>query len=301
MNTSTLRYLLAIVDTGSFGRAAALCRVSQPTLSVQVRKLEETLGVTLLERHTRMVIPTPACHRILGHMRAAVAAADRILAEAQREQDPLAGRLRLGIIPTLAPYLLPLVFAPLRAAFPALAFEPWEEQTATLLRLLRAHELDAALLASDAEGSDLIARPLFTEGFLAALPPGHPLASRPHVAEEDLAPDILLLAEGHCLREQVVAACGGERGAASGALRAASLPTLLNMVAAGYGTTLIPALAARAAEDIGVMLRPLARHTQRQVSIVWRTHFPREAAIEGLGRVISGQVGAALAARAPAA
>jgi LysR family hydrogen peroxide-inducible transcriptional activator len=289
MNISTLRYVLAVVDTGSFGRAAAVCGVSQPTLSVQVRKLEEALGVTLLERNTRMVAPTAACDRIIGHMRATVASAELILSEAQTQRDPLSGRFRLGIIPTLAPYVLPHVFAPLRAAFPALGFEPWEEQTATLIRLLRGHELDAALLASETDGHDLVSRSLFEEPFIAALPPGHRLAVQDQVAEDDLATDILVLAEGHCLRDQVLAACG-DRGGTSGALRAASLPTLLNMVAAGYGTTVIPALAAAPAREIGVVLRPLAARTMRRVRIVWRPQFPREVAIEAIATVIRGKV-----------
>src|SRR6202789_4136182 len=139
----------------------------------------------------------------------------------------------------LAPYLLPLVFAPLREALPALEIEPWEDQTTALLERLRAHELDAALLATEVDGPDLASQPLFAEPFVAALPPEHPLAGREVVAEADLARDILVLADGHCLRGQALAACGYS-GALGGALRASSLPTLLNMVAAGYGTTLIP-------------------------------------------------------------
>src|ERR687894_2397277 len=286
LNVRDLRYLLAVAEHGHFGRAAEACGISQPTLSVQVRKLEELLGVALFERTSKAVTPTAACELLIGHVRAAVAEADAILAVARNLRDPLAGRFRLGIIPTLAPYLLPLVFAPLREALPALEVEPWEDQTAALLERLRAHELDAALLATEVDGPDLVSQPLFAEPFLAALPREHPLAACAVVAEEDLAEDILVLADGHCLRDQALAACG-RSGALGGTLRAASLSTLLNMVAAGYGTTLIPGLAAGAAQDAGIVLRPLAAQAGQTVRIAWRTRFPRRAAVEATGEVIA--------------
>jgi LysR family hydrogen peroxide-inducible transcriptional activator len=286
MNLRDLRYLLAVAEHGHFGRAAEACGISQPTLSVQIRRLEELLGVALFERGAKAVAPTPACERLLGHVRAAVTEADAILAVARSLRDPLAGRFRLGIIPTLAPYLLPLVFAPLRAALPALEVEPWEDQTSALLDRLRAHELDAALLATEADAPDLQSMALFAEPFLAALPPDHRLAARDAVGEDELAEDILVLADGHCLRDQALAACG-RSGALGGALRASSLPTLLNMVAAGYGTTLIPALAAGAAQDAGIVLRPLAARAGRIVRIAWRARFPQRAAVEAVGEVIA--------------
>jgi LysR family hydrogen peroxide-inducible transcriptional activator len=289
VNLRDLRYLLAVAEHAHFGRAAKACGVSQPTLSVQVRRLEELLGVALFERSSKTVAPTAACERLIGHARAAVAEAEAVLAVARTLRDPLAGRFRLGIIPTLAPYLLPLVFAPLREALPALEVEPWEDQTATLLARLRAHELDAALLATEVDGPDLASRPLFAEPFLAALPHRHPLAGREIVAQADLARDILVLADGHCLREQALAACG-HSGALGGALRASSLSTLLNMVAAGYGTTLIPGLAAGAAQDAGIVLRPLAARAARTVRIAWRAHFPRRAVVEAVGETIAARL-----------
>jgi len=289
MNLRDLRYLLAVAEHEHFGRAAKACGVSQPTLSVQVRKLEDLLGVALFERTSKAVAPTAACKRLIGHARGAVAETEAILAVARDLRDPLAGRFRLGIIPTLAPYLLPLVFAPLCAALPALEIEPWEDQTLALLDRLRAHELDAALLATDVDGPDLASLPLFDEPFVAALPPEHPLAEHEAVSEADLALDILVLADGNCLRDQTMAACG--HGAAlDGALRASSLSTLLNMVAAGYGTTLIPGLAAGAARDAGITLRPLATRAGRTVRIVWRRHFPRRVAVEAVGEVIAARL-----------
>ncbi|HQR89886.1 MAG: LysR family transcriptional regulator [Caulobacter sp. 12-67-6] len=286
MNLRDLRYLLAVVEHEHFGQAARACGVSQPTLSVQIRKLEELVGVALFERTSKAVTPTVACQQLIGHARDAVTAAEAILATARNLRDPLAGRFRVGIIPTLAPYLLPLVFAPLREALPHLEVEPWEDQTSALLERLRAHELDAALLATEVDGPDLISQPLFDEPFLAALPPDHPLAGQAVVTESDLARDILVLADGHCLRDQTLAACG-QSGALSGPLRAASLPTLLNMVAAGYGTTLVPGLAAGAAQDAGIVLRPLAEQTGRTVRIVWRANFPGRPAVEAVGEIIA--------------
>jgi LysR family hydrogen peroxide-inducible transcriptional activator len=289
MNLRDLRYLLAVAEHGHFGRAARACGVSQPTLSVQVRKLEEALGVTLFERTSKAVAPTAACTRLIGHARAAVAEAEAMLEVARDMRDPLAGPFRLGIIPTLAPYLLPLVFAPLRAALPALELEPWEDQTSALLERLRAHDLDAAVLATEVDGPDLASVELFAEPFLAALPPEHILAQRGTVAEAELTRDILVLADGHCLRDQALAACG-QSGALGGPLRASSLSTLLNMVAAGYGTTLIPALAAGAAQDAGIVLRPLSRPAGRTVRIAWRAQYPRRAAVEAVGEVIAGRL-----------
>jgi LysR family transcriptional regulator, hydrogen peroxide-inducible genes activator len=286
MNLRDLRYLLALAEHGHFRRAAEACGVSQPTLSVQLRKLEEALGVALFERTSQAVTPTAACERLIGHARGAVAEADALLAAARSLRDPLAGRFRLGIIPTLAPYLLPLVFAPLRAALPGLEVEPWEDQTAALIDRLRAHELDAALLATEVETPELIGQALFDEPFLAALPPEHPLAGRPAIGQDELAEDILVLADGHCLREQALEACG-RSGALGGALRAASLSTLLNMVAAGFGTTLVPGLAAGAAQDAGIVLRPLAEPAGRTIRIVRRARYPRAAAVEAVGQVVA--------------
>ena len=289
MNLRDLNYVLALSEHRHFGRAAKVCGVSQPTLSVQIRRLEQLLGVTLFERSSKDVTPTVVCDQLAGHARAAVAAGEAVLAVARTLRDPLAGRFRLGIIPTLAPYLLPLVFAPLRTALPALAIEPWEDQTGALLTRLRAHELDAVLLGTPVDSPDLDSRTLFEEPFLAALPPDHPLAAREQVTEAELAPDILVLADGHCLRDQALSACG-TTGALDGALRAASLSTLLNMVAAGYGTTLVPALAAGAAQDSGIVLRPLVTQAGRTVRIAWRTHFPRRAAVDAVGDVLAGRL-----------
>jgi len=286
MTPRDLRYMLALAEHRHFGRAAEACRVSQPTLSVQLRKLEESLGAALFERSSKQVVPTPVCEALLPHARIALAEIEAMSALARALADPLRGTLRIGVIPTLGPYLLPLVLAPLREALPDLAIEPWEDVTTTLLDKLRAHELDAALLATEPDATDLASRALFTEPFIAALPPDHALAARDRIAEADLAADVLVLADGHCLRDQALAACG-LAGPLGGALRAASLATLINMVPAGYGTTLVPGLAAGAAQDAGIMLRPLAARASRTIRIVWRSALPRRAAIEAVARIIA--------------
>jgi len=286
MNLRDLRYLLAVVEHEHFGRAAEACGIRQPTLSVQIRRLEELLGVELFERTNKTVVPTAACEQLIGHVRAAVAEMGAVIDIGRSLRDPLAGRLRLGVIATLAPFLLPLIFGPLRQALPGLELEPWEDQTASLLKRLRNHELDAALLATDVLEPDLLSQVLFCEPFIAALPPDHRLAGLAAVAETDLADDILVLADGHCLRDQVLAACR-QHGTHNSAMQATSLMTLLNMVAAGYGTTLIPGLAAGVAQDMGIALRPLAAPAGRTVRLVWRARFARRAALEAVGNLIA--------------
>lgn len=285
MNLRDLRYLLAIAEHRHFGRAAEACHVSQPTLSGQIRKLEEYLGVTLFERTTKSVVPTGIGERVLALAAQAVEHADAIEAVARTARDPLVGPLKLGVIPTLGPYLMPLVFGPLKQAHPELMLELWEDVTDSLLDRLRTHRLDAALIATDPDDGDLIGRELFTEPFLAALPARHPLAGKARLDEADLAPDLLVLADGHCLRDQTLAACG-RTDPQSGAFRAAGLETLVNMVAAGFGTTLIPGLAAGAMQGKPIVLRPLTGPTARTVRLVGRAGYPRAAALDAVAEVI---------------
>jgi LysR family transcriptional regulator, hydrogen peroxide-inducible genes activator len=285
VNLRDLRYLLAVAEHRHFGRAAEACHVSQPTLSGQLRKLEEELGIVLFERTNKWVVPTEAGERVLAHAARAVEEADAITAVARAARDPLSGPLRLGVIPTLGPYLMPLVFGPLREAYPGLGLELWEDVTEALLERLRGQRLDAALIATEVREDEFSQIQLFTEPFLAALPAGHPLAGRERLREADLAPDLLVLADGHCLRDQVLAACG-RVDAEAGALRAASLETLVNMVVAGYGTTLVPGLAAGALRGREVVLRPLRDLPGRTVRLVHRPTFPRVKALEAVASVV---------------
>jgi LysR family transcriptional regulator, hydrogen peroxide-inducible genes activator len=288
MNLQELAYFAAVAEHSHFGRAAEACHISQPTLSGQLLKLEQEIGVTLFERNNRRVSITPIGEKILEHARRALQEVEAIRAAASASRNQLAGPLKLGVIPTLAPYLMPRILGPLRKAHPHLMLELWEDITATLLDRLRRQQLDAALIATEVADGGLTAVPLFEESFLAALPPRHPLARRQTIEEADLGGDLLVLADGHCLAGQARAACGapGEH-LPQRALQAGSLETLANLVAAGYGTTLIPRLAAASVLARGVVLRPLAGKASRTIRLASRVTFPRPRALRALERAIA--------------
>jgi LysR family hydrogen peroxide-inducible transcriptional activator len=290
MNLQELSYFVAVAEHRHFGRAAQACHVSQPTLSGQLLKLEQQLGVTLFERNNRRVSITPVGEQILEHARRALEEAGLVESVAKTSQDQLVGPLKLGVIPTLAPYLIPLILGPLREAYPRLTIELWEDITVSLLDRLRGQRLDAALLATEIPESDLTSVDLFDEPFLAALPAGHRLASRKKIDQADLADDLLVLADGHCLAGQARETCGRHGdGLPQRALQAASLETLANLVAAGYGTTLAPQLASSSMERRGVVLRPLAAKAFRTIRLASRQTFPRPRALQALVRVIMAQ------------
>ena len=296
MNLQELRYLVAVAEHRHFGRAAEACNVSQPTLSSQIRKLEIELGVTLLERTNKRVDITPVGSQILIHAQRALAEAGQMEAVARAARDPLVGSLKLGVIPTLAPYLMPILLKPLRQAYPGLAIELWEDQTRALIDGLRNHRLDAALLATPPDAPEITEIALFDEPLLAALPLDHPLAALRKVNEESLAEEMLVLAEGHCLANQALSACGKplpaknrsttQRSALQSSMQAATLETLVNLVAAGYGATLIPALAAGSLGQRGIALRPLAGQSHRTIRLVSRPGFPRPQALRALEKTI---------------
>jgi LysR family hydrogen peroxide-inducible transcriptional activator len=297
MNLRDLKYFIALADTRHFGQAAARTFVSQPTLSGQLRKLEAELGAALFERTTKAVALTPLGEALLPHARRAVEEADALAQLAKTHRDPLVGPLRVGAIPTLAPYLVPLILAPLKRRYSRLKLVLSEEITAKLLERLRRHELDAVLIATPVEDADLRARALFEEPFWLALPRRHPLVNKDPITRRDLESlDMLLLSEGHCLAQQTMEICrlADRRDAGEQAdLRAASLETLLQLVGARMGATLVPALALRGTRttDAGVIARPLqVPDAFRRVSIVWRKSFPRTAAIEALAGVILASV-----------
>jgi LysR family hydrogen peroxide-inducible transcriptional activator len=298
MNLQELRYFVAVAELRHFGRAAEACNVSQPTLSSQIRKLEDELGVTLLERTNKRVDITPVGSQILVHAQRALAEAGQMEAVARAARDPLVGPLKLGVIPTLAPYLMPLILNSLRQAYPGLTIELWEDQTRSLIDGLRNHRLDAALLATPADAPEITEIALFEEHLLAALPLDHRLAGEESISEEALADELLVLADGHCLANQALAACGAKHGAArsglQGSMQAATLETLVNLVAAGYGTTLIPALAADSLVARGIVLRPLTGQSSRTIRLASRPGFPRPQALRALEKVIRKAVGSAL-------
>jgi LysR family hydrogen peroxide-inducible transcriptional activator len=310
MNLQELRYLVAVAEHRHFGRAAQACNVSQPTLSSQIRKLEIELGVTLLERTNKRVDITPVGSQILIHAQKALVEAGQMEAVARAARDPLVGPLKLGVIPTLAPYLMPILLQPLRQAYPGLTIELWEDQTRALIDGLRNHRLDAALLATASDAPEITEIALFDEPLLAALPLDHPLAGSLSVSEESLAEEMLVLADGHCLAIHALAACSKpaaprtgphtqrsastsqrgpvplKRSALQGSMQAATLETLVNLVAAGYGATLIPALAASSLGRRGIVLRPLTGQSSRTIRLVSRPGFSRPQALRALEKTI---------------
>ena len=293
VNLRDLKYILAVAETRHFGRAAERCFVSQPTLSGQIKKLEDALGVVIFERTNRSVVVTPVGEAILAHARLAVEQADTIDQVARAHQDPLAGPLRVGAIPTLSPYLMPLVLVPLKRTYPKLRLVLSEEITDSLLGRLHRHEIDAALLATAPDDADLDAMPLFDEPFWLAHPRNHPLGEKDEIDAADLRSiELLLLADGHCLTHQVMEVCRLAERPTHGEmadLRAASLETLLQLVGAGFGCTLVPALAVRGCwmTDSGIVVRPLnLPDAFRRISLVYRRSFPRRAALEVFAAVV---------------
>jgi LysR family transcriptional regulator, hydrogen peroxide-inducible genes activator len=292
MNLQDFKYLVAVAEHRHFGRAAEACNVSQPTLSSQIRKLEDSLGVKLLERTNKRVEITPVGAQILEHARLALAQAREMEVVAQSARDPLVGPLRLGVIPTLAPYLMPLILKPLRQSYPGLTIELWEDQTRALIEGIRSHKLDAALLATEANAPEITEIELFREPLLAALPLDHRLSGAKSVDQKAIADELLVLAGGHCLADQALEACGGNtsRNALQSSMQAATLETLVNLVAAGYGTTLIPSLAADSLGRLEIAVRPLARETARSIRLASRPGFPRPQALRALEKVIKAAV-----------
>ena len=290
MNLRDLRSVLAVAAHRHFGKAAEACFVSQPTLSGQIKKLEEQLGVTIFERTNRSVEITPIGEQLLVHARRAIEQVEAMENLARAAQDPLAGPLRLGVIPTIGPYLMPLILPPMRQEYPRLNLVLREEITEQLLVHLRRHELDAVLIATPPSDDDFVEIPLFDEPFWLAHPAKHPLYEKDEIFEKDLpVNELLLLTDGHCLTEQVLFACHLEDAGGHDDLRASSLETLIQLVGAGFGCTLVPALALRSswATDTGVILRQLnMANAERRVRLVARKTFPRELALKTLADLI---------------
>ncbi len=293
MNLRDLQYAVAVADRGHFGRAAAACNVSQPTLSGQILKLEEELRVKLFERAGRSVRPTPVGAEILTLARQALAAASDIEATAMASRDPLAGKIRLGVIPTLAPYLMASILQRAERALPAAPLILVEDMTHRLVDDLVDGALDAALIASDPQDDRLVSRVVFDDPFLVAMAPGSRLAAHEAVSLAELSEEpLLLLSDGHCLRDQALDLCHSVSSAGAGAagdMRASSLETLLHLAAAGYGVTLIPRLAwnGRERADAWLAVRPIVEQkARRRVRMVWRRALPRSACVEALARVV---------------
>ena len=290
MTLRELRYLVALADLGHFGRAAEACHVSQPTLSTQLRKLEDSLGVALFERTNKMLRITPIGEQIVAKARWVLDEADSIVSLARRRSGPLTGPFGLGVIPTLGPYLLPWLLPPLERAYPDLELVVHEDLTERLLDQLKAHRLDAALMAVPIDDRELNALPIFDEPFRLVLPPGHRLIGAGGVNQSELSREhMLLLREGHCLRDQALEVCSFENqpGASGGTdIRAASLETICRMVAAGMGCTLLPAMALDGAGRRDFEVCPLDAEASRRIGLVWRQSYPRTMDLEYLAQTI---------------
>lgn len=281
-----LRYLLAVADTRHFGRAAAQCFVSQPTLSAQLRKLEDYLGVQLIERQPRRVALTEAGEAIASRARRIVEASDEIGSLANALRDPLAGRLRVAFLPTIGPYLLPMVALRLKRALPRLDLLLYEFQTEVMLDKLERGEIDLGILALPIQRDGIEQRALYDEPFVLAVPEAHRLAKQRHAKVGDMENEtLLLLDDGHCLRDQALEVCARTGVNERQDFRATSLETLRQMVAAGAGVTLLPALASHGAygRAKGVKIVPFVKPApMRHIGAVWRRSSARLTAIDAL-------------------
>jgi len=285
-----LEYLVAIADLGSFHRAARACGVSQPGLSAQIRQLETLLDLRVLERDRRRVLLTAAGDALVRRARAVLAEARGLVETATALQRPLCGALRLGVIPTVAPYLLPRALPRVRHRHPELRLRLREAQTADLVAALARGELDVLLLALEAPLGDLETHALFRDPFHVAVPVNHPLARRRRVREQDLAGEpVLLLDDGHCLRAQALAVCRDAGAEEQSDFRATSLGTLIEMVCGGAGVTLLPGLAlASETRRPGLAVVPFAKPApHRTIGLAWRPSSGRAAEFALLGRSIA--------------
>jgi LysR family hydrogen peroxide-inducible transcriptional activator len=285
---------MAVAEAGSFRRAAERCHVAQPSLSAQLAEAERSLGVRLFDRDRRRVLVTPAGEALLERARRVLVEADDLLETARQRADPLSGTVRVGVIPTVAPYLLPAVAPALRRAFPRLVVQWTEEKTAALVSRVQAGELEALLGARESDLGGLHAEPLAADPFVLAVPPAHPLgrAGGAVTAAALAGEKVLLLDDGHCLRAQALEVCAKAEAEELG-FRATSLTTLVQMVSAGAGVTLLPQLAVDAeARRSDLRLRPFRDPPpSRTLVLAWR----RGAALEPALRQVAAILRAALA------
>jgi LysR family transcriptional regulator, hydrogen peroxide-inducible genes activator len=289
LTLTELKYVLAVARERHFGHAAEACHVAQPTLSVAVKKLEEELGVMLFERGGGGEISvTPAGERVVEQAARIFELVDGIKDHAAAAKDELAGTLKLGVIYTIAPYLLPWLIPVMNREAPNMPLMLEENYTKVLTEKLKKGEIDAMLIATPVEDSGILSLPLYDEPFRVALPAEHPLRKQKTVSSADLdAENILLLGTGHCFRDQVLQACPALNRAARGGLaktlESSSLETIRHMVASGVGVTVLPCTAPRMnyVDDDLLTLRPFSdTPPSRLVSIAWRKSFPRPKAIE---------------------
>jgi len=291
MTLTELKYIVAVAEARHFGQAAERCFVSQPSLSASVKNLEEELGVKLFERGKRGVFLTEAGEQIVAQARRALEEAERVKTVAHQGRDPLKGVLRLGIIHTVAPYLLPDLVAALRRLAPEMPLDVEENTTANLDRMLRAGELDAVILALPYDAPGIETAPLYEETFQVVAPAKHALARRKSVSVEELdAGELLLLPVGHCFRDQVLDACQEFSRPPEAGRQGNSLETLRSMVASGLGVSVLPAtaLTARHASPLVKSVAFAAPCPVRRIALASRRGFHRPAALEKLVAAVRG-------------
>jgi len=282
MNLRDLEYLVAVADLRNFTQAAEQCHISQPTLSFQIKKLEEFLGVVIYERDNKHVILTPVGEQILNKVRIILREVQDLKVLAQNAKDPFAGQLRMGAFPTIASYIFPKIIPAIHTALPQLKLILREEKTSILLEKLKEGEIDVAFLALPIPEHQLLSQALFEDEFLLAVPAMHPLAQLKRVDQKLLAPyKLLLLEEGHCLRDQALAVCQTLKTEEQD-FRATSLETLRQMVKANTGITLIPKIAV-SEQDQDIKYLPFTMHVpKRTVALVWRKTSARSLVITQL-------------------
>ena len=292
MTLTELRYIVALARERHFGRAAEYCNVSQPTLSVALKKVEQRYGVMLFERTSSDVRLTPIGEQVALQAERVLEEAARLKEITQQGRDPLVGPLRVGVIYTIAPYLLPRLVPSLHTLAPRMPMYLQENFTVRLAEQLRQGELDAIVVALPFNEPGIVALPVYDEPFCVVTPAGHALAEKAAISTDDIASEnLLLLGQGNCFRDQVVQACPhlSEPGGVSGALEGSSLETVRHMVAGGIGISVVPISAAQSWPQEGGLLqfRPFADPAPyRRVGIAWRATFPRPQAIDVLRKAI---------------
>lgn len=286
MNLRDFTYLVAVAELRSFSKAAEQCFISQPTLSAQIKKLEDELGVTVFERSSKKVLTTDIGEQIITAARRALRAADDMREIAASAQDPLAGKCRLGAFPTLASYLFADLVPELHTQLPSLKLILFEEKTDVLLDKLRRAELDVALLALPVEDKALSSLALFDDPFYLAVNDQHELAGRKRIDQAELAKHkLLLLEDGHCLRDQALDVCHYNGGGEDAEFRASSLETLRQMVRAGTGVTLMPEIAKRDQEGVHyIQFKNPA--PQRTIGLVWRRSSARGELVHAIAEIV---------------
>ncbi len=291
MTLTEMRYLMALARERHFGRAAQACHVSQPTLSVAIKKVEGQLGAVLFERSAADVRITPVGERIVAQVRRVLEESLKLEEIAAQGRDPLSGMLRLGVIYTVAPYLLPQLIPALHRQAPAMPLFLKEDFTAKLLEALKSGELDVIVIALPLQEQGLAERAVYDEPFRVVVPVDHPWASRKRITTQEIdGQNVLLLGQGNCFRDQVLEACPklstvSTRG---DALEGGSLETIRYMVASGAGVAVMPSTAADPWGDQGMVrvLEFAGASPKRRVGLVWRITFPRPQAIDAIGTAI---------------